>query len=192
MLTRRTMSPAAALRTDRADEGKAEEAREIDRRQAPLGEARASRPARAPGLRAKRQMSQRPQSKERDLERRAAAMRPVNFVGLAHEAANGNTILPSTIVVFTRPWSVWPSQGELLDLLLPRLGVVDPFLVGVEEADVGGGPGRERAGGKVEEPGGLARHQVDRVRKLEPVLRRTRTSSTTASAVSRPRMPFGA
>jgi len=34
---------------------------------------------------------------------------------------SANTILPSTIVVFTRPVRVCPCQGELVDLLNPAL-----------------------------------------------------------------------
>jgi hypothetical protein len=101
--------------------------------------------------------------------------------------------LPSTRVVFTRPVRVWPDQGELLRLAEAFLGIVVPFFGRVEEAEIGGGAGCERAGGQAHElGGGFARHQVDDLGELELVCSRTSTPRVTASAVSRPRMPLGA
>src|SRR4051812_3326247 len=48
--------------------------------------------------------------------------------------------------------------------------IVTPFFIRIEEADVGGGAGRERAGRKTENARRLPREEIDDLREFEFVL----------------------
>src|SRR4051812_1871965 len=69
-------------------------------------------------------------------------------------SAGDNRGLHASGKLLTRPWRI---EG----LAETFLRVVEPGFVRIEEADIRGGAVGERAGGKLEEVGGFAGHQVD-------------------------------
>ena len=84
-----------------------------------------------------------------------------------------------------------PVPGGIAGLAEAGLGVVVPFLAGVENVTSAGAPSASVPAGRPSSAGGLVGQERDDFRQRESAWRWS-TSSTTGNAVSRPMMPKGA